>query len=46
MSPAMLDGFWPLVGSLLLFAALATLAICLGPDEIPYDQPEEGEEQP
>lgn len=31
-------GFWPMLGVLLLFAAVAALAICAGPDEVPYDQ--------
>jgi hypothetical protein len=41
----LVEGFWPMVGVLAAFAAAATLAICTGPAEIPYDQPE-GEDQP
>lgn len=32
------DGFWAMAGVLALFAALATLLICTGPDETPYDE--------
>ena len=42
----MVEGFWPMVGVLALFAAMATLLICTGPDEAPFDQPDDGEDQP
>ena len=35
-------GFWPMVGVLLFVAAMASLAICFGPTEAPY---EEGEDE-
>lgn len=40
----LVEGFWPMVGVLALFAAAATLAITAGPGEIPYDQ-DHGEEE-
>jgi hypothetical protein len=42
----LVDGFWQMAGVLALFAAAATLAICAGPDEIPFDQDYDGEDQP
>lgn len=40
----LVDGFWPMAGTLGLFAAMATLLIAAGPGEIPYDQDHQEEE--
>lgn len=40
----LVDGFWQMAGVLALFAAAATLCICFGPDEVPFDQPDDGED--
>lgn len=37
----LVEGFWPMVGTLAAFAAAATLAIVAGPAEIPYNPEEE-----
>lgn len=34
----LVEGFWPMVGVLALFAAMATLLIVTGPDEAPFDE--------
>lgn len=42
----LVEGFWPMAGVLALFAALAALLIADGPDEVPFDQTDDSEDQP
>ncbi|MET4094599.1 hypothetical protein [Arthrobacter sp. UYCu712] len=42
----LVEGFWPMAGVLVLFAAGAALLIADGPDEVPFEQEHDGEDQP